>query len=94
MDTARREAEEMKKKEAERKAKKEAEKAKKAQTKASAPKKPPVFDNITEKYTYGHASNLEVTNASSDIITAQSNYVQAVMNVLSAQVALENLMGK
>ena len=53
-----------------------------------------VFDNITEKYTYGHASNLEVTNASSDIITAQSNYVQAVMKVLNAQVALENLMGK
>ena len=53
-----------------------------------------VFDNITEKFTYGHASNLEVTNASTDIITAQSNYIQAVMNVLNAQVALENLMGK
>ena len=53
-----------------------------------------VFDNITEKFTYGHASNLEVTNASTDIITAQSNYIQAVMGVLSAQVALENLMGK
>ena len=53
-----------------------------------------VFDNITEKFTYGHASNLEVTNASTDIITAQSNYIQAVMSVLNAQVALENLLGK
>ena len=53
-----------------------------------------VFDNTTEKYKYGHASNLEVTNASTDIITAQSNYIQAVMSVVSAEVALENLLGK
>ena len=52
-----------------------------------------VFKNITEKYTYGHASNLEVTNASTDIITAQSNYIQAVLSVVQAQVALENLLG-
>lgn len=52
-----------------------------------------VFNNTSEKFTYGHASNLELTNASTDIITAQSNYIQAVMNVISAQVALENLLG-
>lgn len=51
-----------------------------------------VFANITEKYRYGRASSLEVTNASTDIITAQSNYIQAVMNVISAQTALENLL--
>ena len=51
-----------------------------------------VFSNTAEKYKYGHASNLEVTNASTDIITAQSNYIQAVMNVVNAQVALENLL--
>ena len=53
-----------------------------------------VFDNTAEKYRYGHASNLEVTNASTDIITAQSNYIQAVMSVVTAEVALENLLGK
>ncbi len=53
-----------------------------------------VFDNTTEKFKYGHASNLEVTNSSTDIITAQSNYIQAVMSVVSAEVALENLLGK
>ena len=52
-----------------------------------------VFVNTSEKYKYGHASNLEVTNASTDIITAQSNYIQACLNVVSAQVALENLLG-
>ena len=51
-----------------------------------------VFTNTTEKYNYGHASSLEVTNASTDIITAQSNYIQAVMSVVSAEVALENLL--
>ena len=53
-----------------------------------------VFTNTSEKYKYGHASNLEVTNASTDIITAQSNYIQAFMSVVSAQVALENLLGE
>ena len=53
-----------------------------------------VFNNTAEKYHYGHASNLEVTNASTDIITAQSNYIQAVMSVVNAEVALENLLGK
>lgn len=51
-----------------------------------------VFDNLTEKYKYGRASSLEVTNASTDIISAQSSYIQAVMSVLSAQVELENLL--
>lgn len=51
-----------------------------------------VFNNVTEKYRYGRASSLEVTTASTDIITAQSNYIQAVMNVVSAQIALENLL--
>ena len=52
-----------------------------------------VFHNVSEKYTYGRASNLEVTNASTDILNAQSNYIQAVMSVVKAQVALENLLG-
>lgn len=53
-----------------------------------------VFVNLTEKYKFGRASSLEVTNASSDIITAQSNYIQAVMSVVSAQIELENLLNE
>ena len=52
-----------------------------------------VFDNTTEKFKYGHASSLEVTNSSTDIISAQSNYIQAVMSVVSAEVALQDLLG-
>ncbi len=53
-----------------------------------------VLDNISSKYSIGYASNLEVTNANTDLITAQSNYVQAVMDVVTAQIALENLLGE
>lgn len=53
-----------------------------------------VFANVTEKYKYGRASSLEVTTASTDIISAQSNYIQAALNVISTQTALENLLNK
>jgi outer membrane protein TolC len=53
-----------------------------------------VFTNIAEKYKYGRASSLEVTTASNDIIAAQNSYIQAAMNVISAQTALEILLNK
>ena len=53
-----------------------------------------VFDNVSEKYKYGRASSLEVTNASSDLISAQSSYIQAVMEVINAQTALEDLINQ
>ncbi|MBR1766620.1 MAG: TolC family protein [Bacteroidales bacterium] len=53
-----------------------------------------VFNNVTEKYKFGRASSLEVTTASTDIISAQSNYIQAVMSVISAQVALEDMLNQ
>ena len=51
-----------------------------------------VFDNTAEKYRYGRASNVEVTNASTDIITAESNYLQSVLSVITAQLSLERLL--
>ncbi|MCR5445861.1 MAG: TolC family protein [Bacteroidales bacterium] len=51
-----------------------------------------VFASVTEKYKYGRASSLEVTTASTDIISAQSNYIQAVMSVITAQIELEKLL--
>lgn len=53
-----------------------------------------VFASVSEKYKFGRASSLEVTTASNDIITAQSSYIQSVMNVISAQVALEDMLNK
>lgn len=53
-----------------------------------------VFNNIMEKYKYGQASSLEVTNASTDLITAQSNYIQSIVSVITAQIELDNLLNK
>ncbi len=53
-----------------------------------------VFTNVAEKYKYGRASSLEVTTASNDIIVAQNSYIQAAMDVISAQTALEILLNK
>ena len=53
-----------------------------------------VFENITQKYKHGMASSLEVTTSGTEVTTAQSNYVQALMDVVTAQIELENLLNK
>lgn len=51
-----------------------------------------VFDNIARKYEQGVASSLDVTNAGSDLISAQSTYVQALLDVVNARIELEQLL--
>ncbi len=51
-----------------------------------------VFTSTTNKYEQGVASNLELTNASNDLITAQSTYVQAVLTLVNAQVELAKFL--
>lgn len=51
-----------------------------------------VFDNTALKFNQGVASNLELVNASNDLITAQSTYVQAVLTLVNAQVELEKFL--
>ena len=51
-----------------------------------------VFDNTSLKFQQGVASNLDLVNASNDLITAQSSYVQAVLTLVNAQVELENFL--
>jgi outer membrane protein TolC len=53
-----------------------------------------VFDNISEKFKYGHASSLEVTQASTDMVSAQNGYIQALVNMVNAQIELRNLLNK
>ena len=53
-----------------------------------------VFDNIAKKYEYGVASSLDVTNAGTNLITAQSSYIQSLLEIINAQVALEQLLNK
>lgn len=51
-----------------------------------------VFAQTTNKYNWGAASSLELTNASNDLITAQSSYVSAVLNLVNAQVELDKFL--
>lgn len=51
-----------------------------------------VFNSATEKFKWGASSNLELTNASNDLINAQSTYVQAMLELVNAQVELEEFL--
>lgn len=51
-----------------------------------------VFASATNKYKYGASSNMELTNASNDLINAQSSYVQAMLSLVNAQVELEEFL--
>ena len=51
-----------------------------------------IFESTTKKFNQGVASNLELVNASNDLITAQSTYVQAVLTLVNAQVELEKFL--
>ena len=53
-----------------------------------------VFHSTTEKFKWGAASNLELTNASNDLINAQSTYVQAMLSLVNAQAELEEFLNK
>ena len=53
-----------------------------------------VFNSATEKFKWGAASNIELTNASNDLINAQSTYVQAMLTLINAQSELEEFLNK
>ena len=51
-----------------------------------------VFESTANKFRWGTASNVDLTNASNDLISAQSTYVQAVMSLVQSQVELEKFL--
>jgi len=53
-----------------------------------------VFDNMTKKYQYGMSSALDVTNSSTALINAQTNYVTVALEFVNAQIELEKLLNK
>lgn len=53
-----------------------------------------VFDNIALKYEHGIASSLDVTNSGTNLIAAQSSYVQSLLEIINAQVSLQQLLNK
>ncbi|MDD4746995.1 MAG: TolC family protein [Salinivirgaceae bacterium] len=51
-----------------------------------------ILKNISNKYEQGMASSLDVTTTGTNLITAQNSYVQALMELVTAQIALEKLL--
>ncbi|OQA94513.1 MAG: Outer membrane efflux protein [Bacteroidetes bacterium ADurb.Bin217] len=51
-----------------------------------------IYDKIRQKYEYGVASSFELTQANNDYLQAQSNYLNAYMQLLQAKTALEKLL--
>ena len=51
-----------------------------------------IFESTTNKFNQGAASNLDLVNASNDLITAQSTYVQAVLTLVNAEAELEKFL--
>ena len=51
-----------------------------------------VFESVSRKFQKGTASSLDVTIASSDLLQAQTNYINAMMQVFSAQTELAKLL--
>lgn len=53
-----------------------------------------VFDNIGKKYQFGVASSMELTNASTSLLNTESAYIQSLLDVVNAQISLEQLLNK
>ncbi len=53
-----------------------------------------VLTNISNKYEQGYASSLDVTNSGTNLITAQNSFVQALLDLVNAQIELEELLNK
>lgn len=53
-----------------------------------------VFESIGRKFEHGASSAMELTQASTTLISAQTNYIQAIITLLSAQSELEKLLNK
>lgn len=51
-----------------------------------------VMNNVLNKYSWGSASLLELTNAGNDVISAQSTYVQASLTLIQNFVELEKFL--
>jgi outer membrane protein TolC len=50
-----------------------------------------VYDNIFNKYKQGLVSSLDLTQANSNYLQAENNYISSMLKVLQAKLALEKL---
>ncbi|MCQ2189273.1 MAG: TolC family protein [Paludibacteraceae bacterium] len=53
-----------------------------------------VFNSYGEKFKYGRASSMDVTNSSINLTQAQSNYINSVLEMVNANIELKKLLNK
>lgn len=53
-----------------------------------------IMKSFENKYNQGMASSLDLTQANNNYLTAQNNYIQALMSLLQTKVAFDKLMNK
>jgi outer membrane protein TolC len=51
-----------------------------------------IFEKTVQKYELGSVSSTDLTTINNNLITAQSSYISALMDLLSAQVNLQQLL--
>lgn len=51
-----------------------------------------MLNNVSQKYEQGMSSSLDLTNAGTELINAQSTYVQSLLDLVNAQIELEQLL--
>jgi outer membrane protein len=53
-----------------------------------------VYDSYRRKFEQGMATSLDLTQANGNYLNAESNYIQAIMEVMNAKLALDKLMNE
>lgn len=53
-----------------------------------------VFNSYGEKFKYGRASSMDVTNSSISLTSAQSDYIQSMLQMVNANIELKKLLNK
>ncbi|MDR1112328.1 MAG: TolC family protein [Bacteroidales bacterium] len=51
-----------------------------------------VFESMSRKFQYGTASSVDINQASNNLIIAQNNYMQSILSLMNAKIALEELL--
>ena len=51
-----------------------------------------VYDSYNRKFQQGMATSLDLTQANSNYLDAESNYLTAILEVMNAKLALDKLM--
>jgi outer membrane protein TolC len=53
-----------------------------------------IFNSYAEKFKYGVASSMQVTTSSTELVNAQNDYVNSLLEMVNAHIELKILLNK